>query len=185
MDFKVIDKQLHSRFEEILRRIRRLQSGGTMDSLQEIGADTRHQIGASYVSLKQLAVAYKTDEQLALLLWNTQRREEQIVACFLLPEATNKEKITQLISSCLNFEIAGYLGSIYLYKYPGLSGLADEWPDSEIPFQQLAILTAIARHLILYKEDKHISRDYFQLIVNRNYKDKYVQLTAERYRFNI
>ena len=41
------------------------------------------------------------------------------------------------------------------------------------------------RYLILNKESDKISKDYFRTVVNRNYKDKYVQLAAERYRFNI
>lgn len=184
MGFKIIDKELGSRFEEIRRRIHRLQSGGTIDSLKEIGADTANQIGASYVSLKQLAGNYATDESLAVLLWNTQKREEQIVACFLFPPDMNREKITQLISQCLSFEIAGYLGSLYLHKRQDLATLTPLWLDSEIPFRQIAILTALARHLIIYKEDPSITKDFFQSALNRNFKDKYVQLAVERYRFN-
>ena len=80
-------------FQQILSRIRRLQSGGTIDSLQDIGANTDHQIGASYVSLKELAATYPPDEKLALLLWNQGQREEQIVACLLFPQDLNKEKL--------------------------------------------------------------------------------------------
>ena len=124
MDFSIIDPHTNAVFQQILSRIRRLQSGGTIDSLQDIGANTDHQIGASYVSLKELAATYPPDEKLALLLWNQGQREEQIVACLLFPQDLNKES------------------------------------------------------------DK-ISKDYFRTVVNRNYKDKYVQLAAERYRFNI
>lgn len=184
MDFKIVDKNLDARYREILRRIHRLQSGGTIDSLKEIGANTDKQIGASYVSLKQLAARYEPDEPLALLLWNTGKREEQILACMLLPLQTNREKITQLTQSCLNAEIAGYLGSLYLYRHPDLGTIAEEWLESGFPFRQTAILTALARHLIVYKNDSLFSEDYFQSIVHREYKDKYVQLTAERYRFN-
>lgn len=184
MDFKIVDKNLDSRFREILRRIRRLQSGGTIDSLKEIGANTDNQIGASYVSLKQLAAQYEPEESLALLLWNTGKREEQIVACMLLPLQMNREKITQLMPDCLNAEIAGYVGSLYLFRHPDLSAIANEWLESGQPFQQVAILTALARHLIVYKNDSRISREYFHSIVHRDYEDVYVQRTAERYRFN-
>ena len=174
MDFSIIDPHTNAVFQQILSRIRRLQSGGTIDSLQDIGANTDHQIGASYVSLKELSAAYPPDE-----------KEEQIVACLLFPQDLNKEKITQLAPHCLHFEIAGYLGSLYLYKRPDLLELAEEWLNSENPFMQLAIMTALARYLILNKESDKISKDYFRTVVNRNYKDKYVQLAAERYRFNI
>lgn len=185
MDFTVVNKETEKTFEELLRRIHRLQSGGTLDSLKDIGASTEKQIGASYVSLKQLANSYEPNEQLAWLLWNKQKREEQIIACMLFPPDMNKEKITQLSKSCLNSEIAGYLGSLYLYKHPELEKVIPEWMDTEIPFLQLATLTAMARHLIIYKDKSQISKEFFQNIINKNYKDKEVRLAAERYRFNI
>ncbi len=185
MEFTIIDPKLDARYKEMLRRIHRLQSGGTIDSLKTIGANVSHQIGASYVSLKELASHYETDIQLALLLWNTQKREEQIVACMLLPIDTNKEKITQLLETCLNFEVAEYLGSLYLYKHPGLSLLAEKWQTSDIPYQQTAILAAVARHRLVYKEKSKISTALFHNLIHRNYGEKYVQLMAERHRFNI
>lgn len=185
MEFRVVNKQTEEIFHEILRRIHRLQSGGTIDSLRDIGADTGKQIGASYVSLKTLASTYKPDEQLAFLLWNTSRREEQIIACMLFPLDLNKEKITQLSKSCLNFEIAGYLGSLYLCKHPELSTSAQEWLDTETPYLQLATLSALARHLIIYKDKSQITEEFFANVVHKNYPDRYVSLAAERYRFNI
>lgn len=185
MEIKIVDQKLEARFQEILRRIGRLQSGGTIDSLKDIGANTDKQIGASYLSLKQLADHYQPNESIALLLWNTHRREEQIIACLLFPENINKEKITQLSIHCLNFEIAGYLGALYLFHYPFLAEVAASWLDSDVPFQQLAVLTALARHRIINKENSKVSADFFYKAVHRNYKDKYVQLAAERYRFNI
>ncbi len=184
MEFQLIDKTADSQFKELERRIWRLQSGGTIDSLKTIGAETGHQIGASFVSLKQLALRYTPNEQLALLLWCTGKREEQIVSCFLLPTDMNKEKITQLFKECLNMEIAGYVGSIYLYKHPDLLILAEEWLDSDSPMQQAAILTAMAKHLIINKENSLFSKEYFIKILNREYKDRFVRLIAERYRFN-
>ena len=183
--FKIIDKQSEQVFQEIERRIYRLQSGGTLDSLKAIGADTQGQIGASFVSLKQLASRYTPDETVALLLWNTGKREEQIIACLLLPEETNKEKITQLIKTCHNMEIAGYVGSLYLSHHPALLEISDEWLDSGIPSLQVAALTAIARHLIINKNNCLINKVEFKKILDREYKDNFVRMTAERYRFNL
>ncbi len=185
MDFSIIDPHTNELFQQIRSRIRRLQSGGTIDSLQDIGANTEKQIGASYLSLKELASSYTPQEKLALLLWQQARREEQIVACLLFPSDLNKEKITQLAPLCMNSEIASYLGSLYLFKRPDLKELADEWLNGENPFLQTAILTALAKYFILNKENGRIPKDYFQAAVHKNYKDKFVQLIAERYRFNI
>lgn len=184
-DFKIINKNLDARFQEICNRIRRLQSGGTIDSLQTIGADTDHQIGASFVSLKQLAGHYSPDEDLALLLWNTRKREEQIMACFLLPAATNTEKITQLEKCCSSFEIAGYLGSLHLCKRSDLAEITLPLIGTGHPYLQAAILTALARYLILNKKDGKITKMFFQSVLNYEFNNKYVCLMAERYRFNI
>ena len=65
MNFQPINKEAEATFKGIERRIFRLQSGGTIDSLRTIGADTSGQIGASFVSLKQLASCYAPDETCA------------------------------------------------------------------------------------------------------------------------
>lgn len=185
MEFKVIDQHIHQTFEEILRRIKRLQSGGTIDSIRKIGANPGSQVGASYLSLKNLASQYSPNETLALLLWNRQKREEQIVACFLFPLDTNKEKITQLISTCLNYEIAGYVGSLHLCHRPDFLSIAVLWSGLDQPFLQLAVLTALSRYIIMAKEDSDKAKEILQKALNREYKDKYLKIAAERYRFNI
>ena len=185
MDFQVIDQASKSLLDELKRRIHRLQSGGTIDSLLEIGADTRKQIGASFVSLKELASHYEPNETVALLLWGSGRREEQIIASFLFPLSLNREKIMQLLEESMNMEVAGYLGSVYLFKHPQLLECVVENLPAGNPFQQAAILSAIAKHRIVYKQDSEISTDCFQEAINREYTDPYVRLVAERYRLNV
>ena len=55
MEVFPIDKKVEQLFKEVSRRIFRLQNGRSLDSMERIGADTRGQIGASYLSLKNLA----------------------------------------------------------------------------------------------------------------------------------
>ena len=95
MEVFPIDKKTEQLFNEVRRRIFRLQNGRSLDSMERIGADTRGQIGASYLSLKNLAGQYQPDLRLAQLLWGTKKREEQIVACFLFP---TQELITEKIT---------------------------------------------------------------------------------------
>lgn len=182
MEYAVLSSDTLKTFREIQKRIRRLQNWGSIDSLKHLGINPGNQVGASFVSLKKLASGYFPNEQIACLLWNTQRREEQIVACLLLPKKINKEKITQLIQSCCNFEIAEYFGSFFLYDFENLSEIATKWINSPDPFMQIAVLTACARHLILNKSRTVISKEFFNSMISNNYKDKYVQLVAQRYR---
>ena len=52
MEVFPIDKKVEQLFKEVSRRIFRLQNGRSLDSMERIGADTRGQIGASYLSQK-------------------------------------------------------------------------------------------------------------------------------------
>ena len=58
MEVFPIDKKTEQLFKEVSRRIFRLQNGRSLDSMERIGADTQGQIGASYLSLKNLAGQY-------------------------------------------------------------------------------------------------------------------------------
>lgn len=180
--YTVLQPETEQKLNEIRRRIRRLQNRGNIESLKNLGVDTSDQIGASFISLKTLASTYSPDEQLATLLWNIRKREEQIIACFLLPKKINKEKITQLIQDCCNTEIAEYFGSLYLCHEENLAEIALEWGDSDEPFRQISALTACARHFILYKSAPKIALDLFKTLINKEYNDKYVNLVASRYR---
>ena len=75
MEVFPIDKKTEQLFNEVCRRIFRLQNGRSLDSMERIGADTRGQIGASYLSLKNLAGQYQPDLRLAQLL-GEQRNEK-------------------------------------------------------------------------------------------------------------
>lgn len=182
MDYVILTKETEKKVQEIRRRIRRLQNWGSIASLRHLGISTRQQVGASFVSLKELAAQYTPDETVAEALWLTRQREEQILACFLLPQTTNKEKITQFMPHCLSPEIAEYMGSLVIAGHPGIREITENWCQSSEPFLQIAALCAVARHLVLHKTAPLISQDEFKALVNREYKDKYVRLVAERYR---
>lgn len=180
-----MSEKKNSVFEELVRRIDRLQSGGTVDSIRAVGADPGNQVGASYVSLKTLASKYERDEDVALLLWNRRKREEQIVACLLLPRGLNREKIMQLMATCVDYEIAGYVGSLYLCEREDFPDMAISWMDTEEVFAQVALLTALARYIILHKEDNRKAKELLESAVERSYGDEYVRMTAERYRIGL
>lgn len=185
MDVTILDSRLEKEFYQLCLRINKLQSGGTIDSLHSIGVDPGQQIGASYVSLKMLAKEYQRNEKLALLLWNCQKREEQLVACFLFSTDMNREKITQLMTSCISFEIAGYMGSIFIAFHPEFDKIAPAWMASGNPYLQASALTATASHLVVNKDDSLIESSWFKNMIQQDYPDKYVQMLVERYRFNI
>ena len=182
MDYVILTKETEEKIQEIRRRIRRLQNWGNITSLRHLSVSTSQQVGASFVSLKELAARYTPDKTVAEALWLTRQREEQILACFLLPKTINKEKITQFMPYCLNPEIAEYMGSLVIASHPDIREIIENWSQSSEPFLQIAALCAGARHLVLHKTAPLISQEEFKTLVTKEYEDRYVRLVAERYR---
>ncbi len=176
-----INKESEQLFKEVSRRIFRLQNGRSLDSMERIGADTRGQIGASYLSLKNLAGQYRSDLKLAQLLWGTKKREEQIVACFLFPvQELITEKITKLISFSYNFEIAEYFGTLVLAQREDVEQLVNEYLHSDTPFLQAAALTAIGRSRIIRKANSPFTDSYIRNVDRNKFTDTHVQKIYER-----
>lgn len=181
MEVYPINKKTEQTFKEISRRIFRLQNGRSLDSMENVGADTTGQIGASYLSLKNLASRYPKDQRLAQLLWGTGKREEQIVACFLFPaEELITEKITQLIEHCHSFEIAEYFGTLVLSKGENLEKRVSEYLQSTSPFLQSAALTAIGRNRIDNKLNPVFTDSYIHGIDPNKFVDPHVQTVYNR-----
>ena len=173
-------------FGEIRRRIFRLQSGRSLDSMEKVGADTRGQIGASYVSLRTLARGYAPSDEVAHLLWGTGRREEQIVACFLWPtEGLTEEKMRQLLGQAYGQEIAEYAGTLLVAR----SGEVERWVGDFLQAEgegaealQVAALTAISRNRMERKADSPFTDEYVRGLEGRRWASSYVMITYNRLR---
>lgn len=182
-EFRPIDPHHEHIFKEISRRIFRLQSGKSLDSMEKIGANTNGQIGASYLSLKTLAQNYSQDLETALLLWGTGKREEQIVACFLIPnDELIKEKITQLLDLCHSLELAEYFGTLVLSRCAEQVLLVNEFLQTDNANLQIAALACISRNRIIKKTESPFTDNYIRGINTKQFKSPYVLNAYNRLR---
>ena len=182
-NFKPIPDRQEQLFQEIRRRIFRLQSGESLDSMEKVGADTRGQVGASFLSLKTLAKNYDPDYETALLLWGTGNREEQIIACFLFPPARpTREETARLLGLCHSLEIAEYFGTLVLSKHPEMVAIANEFLRTGVPALQTAALTCISRNRIEKKAETAFPDSYIRNIDSSQFTSPYVQIVYNRLR---
>jgi hypothetical protein len=107
MEYLLDDPVSERVYQEILRRIRPLQNGETADSMSQRGVDYKLNLGASIVSLQQLASNYAPDHLLALKLWNKQWRETMILATMLeKPEEVTENQMDFWVKQIQQTEIA-------------------------------------------------------------------------------
>lgn len=182
MDYHYIDPETHRLFLHIRKKIHTLQNWGFDESIKKLHLNIQSYNGASFPSLKELACSYKPNEKLAFLLWSCRKREEQIVACFLFPQAISRERLIQYMKCCDSYEIAEYIGSIILAERKDLPEFVKEWSHSDNAFFQVAAITGAARNRILHKSNPEISDSLFQSVIHKPYKDKYVKLVSDRYK---
>ncbi len=107
MEYLLDDPGSELIFQDILRKIRPLQNGEVSESMIKRGIDYKVNLGASIVSLRNLATHYQPNHLVALKLWNKQWRETMILATLLdEPEAVTANQMDFWAKSLHNIELA-------------------------------------------------------------------------------
>jgi len=94
-------------FQEILSKIKPLQNGEVVNSMQKRGVDYKVNFGVSIPLLREMASNYEKNHLLALKLWNKQWRETMILATLLEePGEVTDNQIDFWVKSFQSVEIA-------------------------------------------------------------------------------
>lgn len=83
MNYLLDNPDTERMFQEILSKIKPLQNGAVVNSMQKRGVDYKVNFGVSIPLLRQMAMDYTKNHLLALKLWNKQWRETMILATLL------------------------------------------------------------------------------------------------------
>jgi len=94
-------------FQEILSKIKSLQNGEVVKSMEKRGVVYRNSFGVSIPLLQNLASNYKKNHLLALKLWNKQWRETMIMATLLdEPGEVSENQMDFWVKNIQTIEIA-------------------------------------------------------------------------------
>jgi len=119
MEYLLDDPVSEKVYQEILRRVKPLQNGEVSDSMTKRGVIYRINLGASIISLQQLAGNYSPDHLVALKLWNKQWRETMILATLLeKPEEITENQMDFWVRQIQHVEIAEQAAMNLLSKTP-------------------------------------------------------------------
>ena len=107
MEYLLDDPVSERLYQEILRKVKPLQNGEVADSMTKRGVIYKLNLGASVVSLQQLAKNYSPSHLLALKLWNKQWRETMILATLLeKPDEITENQMDFWVRQIRQVEIA-------------------------------------------------------------------------------
>jgi len=107
MDYLLDNPDAERMFQEILSKIKPLQNGEVVNSMQKRGVDYKVNLGVSIPLLRNIASDYANNHLLALKLWNKQWRETMILATLLEePEAVTENQMDFWVKNFQSIEIA-------------------------------------------------------------------------------
>jgi hypothetical protein len=107
MDYLLDNPDAGRIFQEILSKIKPLQNGEVVDSMQKRGVDYKVNFGVSIPLLREMASNYEKNHLLALKLWNKQWRETMILATLLEePGEVTENQMDFWVKSFQSIEIA-------------------------------------------------------------------------------
>jgi len=119
MEYLLDDPVSERAYQEILRRVKPLQNGEVADSMTQRGVVYKMNLGASIVSLMQLAESYPKSHLLALKLWNKQWRETMILATLLdKPEEVTENQMDLWVKQIQQIEMAEQVAMNLFSKTP-------------------------------------------------------------------
>ena len=147
-------------YQEILRRVKPLQNREVSDSMIRRGVVYKLNLGASVVSLQQLAANYKPDHLLALKLWNKQWRETMILATLLeKPEEITENQMDFWVKQIQQVEMAEQLAMNLLSRSPFAFEKAMEYCLARKSMCKITGLLVMGR---LALTDKKANNDQFE-----------------------
>jgi hypothetical protein len=107
MEYLLDDPVSEQAYQEILRRVKPLQNGEVAESMIQRGVVYKLNLGASVISLQQLAADYPHSHLLALKLWNKQWRETMILATLLdQPDEVTENQMDFWVKQIQQIEMA-------------------------------------------------------------------------------
>ncbi len=106
MDFILDNPETEKQFQDILRQIKRMKNGETVDAMKSHGLIYKTNWGVSIVQLRTIAQKYQRNHLLALKLWNKAWRETIILATMLEePDKMTEEQTDYWIKSLNTTEL--------------------------------------------------------------------------------
>jgi len=107
MDYLLDNPGAERTFQEILSRIKPLQNGEVVNSMEKRGVVYKVNLGVSIPLLRHLASGYPKNHLVALKLWNKQWRETMILATLLEnPDEVTEDQMDFWVKNFHTVEIA-------------------------------------------------------------------------------
>ena len=94
-----------------------------------------NQFGVRHGDIRKLAAKIKTDDKLAIALWDTGNLDAQLLAILLLtPSNLSRKEMDGMVRSIAFVQVADWLNSYVVKNHPDKESLRQAWMDDDDPW---------------------------------------------------
>lgn len=149
-----MDKEVQEKLREIKGRFRLMMNGVASQSMREKGLGYKLNWGIALPLLKQMALDYGKNFELAVELWKEDIRECRILATMIMPSERMEPDLVDIwVSDIRNQEMASIASYNLLQYIDGAKGFAFNWIASSDELLQLCGYYVMAR---LFMNGEHL-----------------------------
>jgi len=158
-------KDVAQQYQEILTSIVRFENGDVSGSMARHGLNYKINYGVSIPVIDELALNYKSDNELASFLWNKDERECKLLSLRLFDiSRIENHQIEMVIKGIENIELAEQAAQCFFIKLKNASDLVGNLIRNESEFCMLTGLILISK---IAQTDKSIENAYFLNFINQ------------------
>lgn len=144
-----MDNNIHETIKDIKSKFRLFMNGMVSQSMREKGMEYKLNFGIEYPRIKEIAVGYEPDHELAQALWKENIRECKILAGLLQPADTFYPEIADIWIEGMDYpELAEYTVMNLFQRLPYASEVVFRWMADEREMFQLCGFLLMARLLM-------------------------------------
>lgn len=144
-----MDNNIHETIKDIKSKFRLFMNGMVSQSMREKGMEYKLNFGIEYPRIKEIAVGYEPDHELAQALWKENIRECKILAGLLQPADTFYQEIADIWIEGMDYpELAEYTVMNLFQRLPYASEVVFRWMADEREMFQLCGFLLMARLLM-------------------------------------
>ncbi|MFA8434517.1 MAG: DNA alkylation repair protein [Marinifilaceae bacterium] len=162
MEFFLDNQEIESQYQEILKEINLLMNGEIHQEMKDYGLQYEKSLGASIISLRQLASKYDMNHLLAQKLWCKAYRETRILATLLEePEKVTGEQIDRWMGELESPEMIEQISMNLFCKIPGIMETVVNWIGfPEEKFRWAALLITGRRAMLGMDVQEEVFSDF-------------------------
>ena len=155
MNYYISSPELDARIKEIRRKIRLSMNGIVSEQMIQGGIIYKKNFGVSIPRIKEIALTYTPDHNLAQRLWDLKIRETMIMATLLEPiDKFSMESAAKWVKDINQIEIAEQTTMNLFCKLPYADKIASEWVQSNQIWMQISGFILAARIVISLNADE-------------------------------